>query len=158
MAMIRLQGSLARRAQISAVVAENAEVVLLAGDAPPILLASLAGSDAPRGLWLVVDEDYPAPLAARDVATVSWLTTLEHVVIEGENAAAAAAVVAALLTNDEVNFANEVATLRGAYNRPAPPRPITLWYAAGEAIVAGATRLTLSGRRSSAAGELSDYS
>jgi hypothetical protein len=158
MAMIRLEGSLARRAQIGAVVAENVEVVLLAGDAPPLVLASLSALVAPRGLWLAVDEDYPAPLAARDVATLSWLTTLEHVVIEGENAAAQAAVVAALLTNDEVNFANDVATLRGAYNRPAPPRPITVWHATGDAIIAGETRLTLGGRRSSAAGELSDYS
>ena len=156
--MIRLQGSLARRAQIGAVVAENADVVLLGGDAPALVLASLSDGVAPRGLWLAVDVDYPAPLAARDVATVSWLTDLEHVVIEGENAAAAAAVVAALLTNDEVNFANEAATLRGAYNRPAPPRPITLWHATGEFIVSGTTRLTLTARRSSPAGDLSDYS
>ena len=156
--MIRLEGSLARRAQIGAVVAENADVVLLAGESPALVLASLSGGVAPRGLWLAVDEDYPAPLVARDVATVSWLTDLEHVVIEGENAAAAAAAVAALLTNDEVNFANEAATLRGAYNRPAPPRPITLWHAAGESLVCDATRLTLRARRSSPAGELTDYS
>jgi NADPH-dependent 2,4-dienoyl-CoA reductase/sulfur reductase-like enzyme len=157
MAMIRLEGSLSRRDQISAVVAANSDVILLAGAAPPLMLASLSGGVAPRGLWLVVDGDYPAPLAARDVATVSWLTNLEHVVIEGENAAAQAAVVAALLTNDEVNFANEVVTLRGAYNRPAPPRPITLWHATPETIIAGETRLALTARRSSAAGELSDY-
>ncbi|MDE3083019.1 MAG: hypothetical protein KGJ39_06330 [Acidobacteriota bacterium] len=156
--MIRLEGSLARRAQISAVVAENPEVVLLGGETPPLVLASLAGDLAPRGLWLAIDEAYPASLAARDVATVSWLTTLEHVVIEGENAAAHAAVVAALLTNDEVNFANDVATLRGAYNRPAPPREITVWHATGETVITGATRLTLTGRRNSAAGELRDYS
>ena len=156
--MTRLEGSLSRRAQIGAVVEENSGVILLAGDAPPLVLASLSGGGCPRGIWLRVDEDYPAALAARDVATCSWLTTLEHVVIEGENAAAQAAVVAALLTNDEVNFANEAATLRGAYNRPAPPRPITVWHATGETLVAGETRLTLAGRRDSAAGELTDYS
>ncbi len=156
--MIRLEGSFARRAYIAAVVAETDDVVLLAGNAPALVLASLSGDVAPRGLWLAIDEDYPAALAARDVATCSWLTALEHVVLEGENPAAQAAVVAALLTNDEVNVTNEAATLRGAYNRPAPPRPITVWYAAGESIVAGEARLSLSGRRASAAGELSVYS
>lgn len=156
--MIRLEGSLARRAFIGAVVAEIDDVVLLAGEAPALVLASLAGSVAPRGLWLAIDEDYPAVLAARDVATCSWLTALEHVVLEGESAAAQAAIVVALLTNDEVTFTNQAATLRGAYNRPAPPHPITVWYAAGESIVAGGARLTFSGQRVSAAGELSDYS
>ena len=156
--MIRLEGSLARRSQIGAVVQANSDVVVLAGDAPVIVLASLSGGACPRGLWLVVDEDYPAPVAARDVATLSWLTDLEHVVIEAENAAAQAAALSALLTNDEVNFSNEVVRLRGAYNRPAPPRPLTVWHATGDAIVAGTTRLRLSGRCSSAAGELSDYS
>ena len=155
--MIRLEGSLSRRTEIPAVVAGSDDVVLLGGAAPALVLASLSGGVAPRGLWLEVDSDYPAPLAARDVATLAWLSTLEHVVIEGEHAPAQAAAVAALLTNDEVTFSNEVVDLRGAYNRPAPPRPITLWYAQGDAIVSGEARLVARSRRSSPAGELTDY-
>jgi hypothetical protein len=82
----------------------------------------------PIGVWLEASDDYLAQMIARDVKTLSWLVTLSDVVVVGENAAAQAAVVDALMTNDEVNFANEVATLRGAYNRPAPPHPPRVWW------------------------------
>src|ERR1700722_11992561 len=55
----------------------------------------------PLGVWLELSEDYSAQMAARDVE--------------------------ALLSDDEVNFTNGVATLVGAYNRPAPPAPIAVW-------------------------------
>jgi hypothetical protein len=145
---------------IGDVVASTPEVVVLAGESPELLLAFLAARDAartPRGLWLRVDEDYPAALAARDVATLAWLTDLSDVVIESAHASAHAAVVEALLTNDEVNFANEVATLRGAYNRPAPPRAVRVWYESHGEIICADQRLIERGRRESVAGVLTDY-
>ena len=46
------------------------------------------------------------------MATLSWLVELDHVVVEATNDAEAHAdVVRALLTDDEVNFTNDVATL-----------------------------------------------
>jgi hypothetical protein len=81
----------------------------------------------PLGVWLEISEDYSAQMAARDVATLSWLAELERVVVSSSNAVAHARVLEALLTNDEVNFSNDVATLVGAYNRPAPPAPIAVW-------------------------------
>jgi hypothetical protein len=81
----------------------------------------------PLGVWLEISEDYSAQMAARDVATLSWLAELDRVVVSSSNALAHAQVLEALLTNDEVNFTNEVATLVGAYNRPAPPSPVTVW-------------------------------
>lgn len=80
------------------------------------------------GVWLEVFEDYPAQMAARDVATLSRLIDLDHVVIASSRLAVERAeVVRALLTEEEVNFSNVAATLTGAYNRPAPARPITVW-------------------------------
>jgi len=81
----------------------------------------------PLGVWLELSEDYSAQLAARDVATLSWLVPLESVVVSSQNAPASAQVLEALLTNDEVNFTNDDATLVGAYNRPAPPAPVAVW-------------------------------
>ncbi len=97
------------------------------------IAAALRGtSGEPRGVWIEVTPDYPAALVARDVATLSWLITLDHVVIESSRSPAAQAeVVRALLGDAEVTLRNEVATLRGAYNRPAPPRPVTVWWSDG---------------------------
>ena len=81
----------------------------------------------PLGVWLELSEDYSAQMAARDVATLSWLVPLDTVVVSSPNAPASAQVLEALLTNDEVNFTNGEATLVGAYNRPAPPNPVTVW-------------------------------
>jgi hypothetical protein len=81
----------------------------------------------PIGVWLELSGDYSAQMAARDVATLSWLIPLDTVVISGASADSSARVFEALLTNDEVNFANGVATLVGAYNRPAPPAPVAVW-------------------------------
>ena len=64
----------------------------------------------PFGVWLEITEDYSAQMAARDVATLSWLVPLETVVVSSANAPASAQVLEALLTNDEVNFTNEEAT------------------------------------------------
>jgi hypothetical protein len=84
----------------------------------------------PLGIWLELSADYSAQMAARDVATLSWLVPLDTVIVSAASAASAVAsaqVLEALLTNDEVNFTNGVATLVGAYNRPAPPAAIAVW-------------------------------
>jgi hypothetical protein len=79
------------------------------------------------GVWLELSPDYSAQLAARDVATLSWLVPLDRVVVSGSHVEASAQVLESLLSDDEVNFANGVATLVGAYNRPAPPSPVAVW-------------------------------
>ncbi|HEY5303595.1 MAG TPA: hypothetical protein VIJ86_06015 [Acidimicrobiales bacterium] len=82
------------------------------------------------GVWLHASEDYSAGLIARDVKTLSHLLEIDHVVVDAEHDASAYAdVVAALLTDEEVTMHNAVATITSAYNRPAPPRPITVWSA-----------------------------
>lgn len=105
-------------------------VVLSCHDADTVMVCAALSVDlsGPLGVWLEVSDDYPASLAARDVATLSWLIRLEHVVISAATLASAHAdVVRVLLSDDEVDFENEVATLRGAYNRPAPPAPVRVW-------------------------------
>jgi hypothetical protein len=80
------------------------------------------------GVWLRVTEGYSAQVVARDVRTLSVLTNLRHVVIEAANRASEHAdVVRVLLSGDEVNFSNSVATLTHAFSRPAPPRPLVVW-------------------------------
>jgi hypothetical protein len=86
------------------------------------------------GVWLRVSDGYRAQIAARDVRTLSVLVDLRHVVIEaGDRAEEHADVVRMLLSGEEVNFSNSVATLTHAFSRPAPPRPLTVWsYSNGE--------------------------
>jgi hypothetical protein len=139
MELIRLSTTLANLENVPIVLdQQSSSLVLRFDDADTVMaVASLRGSlGGPVGVWLEVDaSDYPAALAARDVATLSRLIGIDHVVIEAKsNAPAHAEVVAALLTNDEVNLVNDVATLRAAYNRPAPPSPITVWSYDGEAL------------------------
>lgn len=108
------------------------------GDAATLLAAHGPDWEGSWGVWLEASEAYPAQLIARDVKTLSHLMELDHVVISARaDAAAHAEVVWALLTADEVNFLNEVATLVQAYNRPAPASPLTVWYADGEALRSG---------------------
>ena len=136
MSLARLLVPLARLDEVAGYVNDH-DVVVGCTDADTVIaVASLRDRlTRPIGLWLVLSDDYAAQLAARDVATLSWLVTLGPVVIErGRDAAAHADVVRALLTNDEVNVVNDAATIRGAYNRPAPPRPVTVWSWDGEAL------------------------
>ena len=104
-------------------------VVSFSGADTVIATAFLGGHlHGPIGIWLEVSEHYPAQMAARDVATLSWIVELDHVVIESDlSAEEYAQVVRVLLSDDRVNFSNEVATLTNAYNRPAPPRTLTVW-------------------------------
>jgi len=97
--------------------AASHNVVLRCSDADTVLVvASLREVlEGEIGVWLVVGDDYPAQLAARDVKTLAALVSLTRVVIEASSPVDQHAdVLAALLSDDEVNFANDVVTLRGA--------------------------------------------
>lgn len=125
---------------------ENAPVHLSEGgrpvvfrvlDADPVVAVAGACVDwlGPWGLWLRASEDYSAGLIARDVKTLSHLLELDHVVVEADrDAHLHAEVVAALLSGERVTLHNAVATITNAYNRPAPPRTITVWSAQDEVL------------------------
>ena len=135
-------------------------VVISCADADTVIaLATLAGrTDHAVGIWLHVDEGYPAQMAARDVATLSHLLHITHVVIASDTMSAPHAdVVRALLNDDAVNFTNDVATLRGAYNRPAPPQPLTVWSYANGAVTNATTTLRAHSSTSDALGELTVF-
>ncbi|MGC1418879.1 MAG: hypothetical protein WA786_02000 [Acidimicrobiales bacterium] len=145
MELTRVLAPLAQLGQVARVVAEQSgPIVLSCSDANSVMAAAtLRGQvDRPIGVWLVVSTNYSAALAARDVATLSWLIDLEHVVVSAEHQAAShAQVLEALLTNDEVTIRNDVARVTGAYNRPAPPKAITVWSYDGNCLRSGATTL-----------------
>jgi len=145
MELTRLTAPLAHLGEAATLVSEKTgPIVIKCSDANSVMaVASLSGQLArPVGVWLEVSSEYSASLAARDVATLSWLIDLEHVVIGAEQLASSHAdVVDALLTDDEVNFANEVAVIAKAYNRPAPPKPVTVWSYDGKTVQRGDTVL-----------------
>ena len=68
-----------------------------------------------------------------------------------------AEVLEALLTNDEVNFANGVATIVGAYNRPAPPSPIAVWSWDGTNLRNGDRVLQLASSETTELGDSTTY-
>lgn len=145
---------------VSAAIECEAPVVVRCLDGDVIIALGFLGDRLTKavGVWLDVSEGYPSQLAARDVATLSWLVRLEHVVISAaRDAEAHADVVRALLTNDEVNFANEVATLSGAYNRPAPPYEVKVWSSNGPVVRDGDRELRIGAVRSTEAGELARF-
>ena len=159
MALARLLAPLAQLDDVAGYVNDHT-VVFGCTDADTVIsVAALHDRVArPLGVWLVLSEDYSAQLAARDIATLSWLLPIGQVVIEhGVDAPAHADVVRALLTNDEVNIANEVATLRGAYNRPAPPTSIDVWSFNGSELRLGATVFAATSNESLAFGERTDF-
>ncbi len=139
-------------------VADTLHVVVSVRDADTIVaLGSLQGRlTQPIGVWLELSEDYSAQMAARDVATLSWLIPLDTVVVSELSTRPNAQVVDALLTNDEVNFTNSAATLVGAYNRPAPPSPVAVW-SFGTHLRRGHEVLRQVSSESSDAGELTTY-
>lgn len=82
----------------------------------------MAGS---LGLWLRCGEDYPAPLVARDVASVAHLVDVDRVVVDAStHPREHAEIVRAMLENDCVTLANAAGFVRDARNRPQPPAPI----------------------------------
>jgi hypothetical protein len=157
MALVRLD---VRFDALNAFVGEvNDHVVVSITDADTIIaLGSLHGRlQRPMGVWLELSGDYSAQMAARDVATLSWLIPLDTVVVSAPSAEASAQVLEALLTNDEVNFSNGVATLVGAYNRPAPPTPVAVWSFDGTHLRRGDEVLREASREMNDAGEVTTY-
>ena len=90
------------------------------------LVLAARGVDG-AGPWLRVGPDYPASLAARDLATLAWVVDVTDAVVEGPDALEQARVVRAMLGEDPVSLESPVATLVAAYNRPAPPHAIAVW-------------------------------
>jgi hypothetical protein len=121
-----------------------------------MVVASLAEDLQECGVWLSVSRDYPAQIAARDVKTLATMVSLRHVVIESPIASEHAEVVRALLFDGPVNFSNEVATLRDAYNRPAPRSPITVWSYDGT-LRSDDVTLTVTGAETTGVGELTFF-
>jgi hypothetical protein len=137
--------------------ARHAVVSVIDADSIVALSSLHDALKAPIGVWLEVSEDYSAQMAARDVKTLSWLVSLDTVVVSGPHAEAGADVLTALLTNDEVNFSNGVATIVGAYNRPAPPRPVTVWSYEGGLLRHGDEVLRETSKETTALGVATTY-
>lgn len=131
MDLVRLDTTLEAMDLVPALAAAlEGRLVLRCTDGDAVMAAAaLAGRwSVPLGIWLEVASGYPAAMAARDAATLSRLVDLDTVVVAAaERAASHAEVVRALLGATPVDFDNEVAHLRGAYNRPSPPRDVTVW-------------------------------
>lgn len=161
MAILRLSVPRVALDQVPRFIADHhGPVVLDCIDADTVICAAALKDQwsSSVGVWLEVSPGYPAQLCARDVATLSWLVELDHVVISAlTNAEDHAQVVRALLTDDEVTFSNEVATLTRAYNRPAPPRAVQVWSSEGEVLTSGEVRLVRHSVTLGEIGELSAY-
>jgi hypothetical protein len=143
MELVRAETSLEQLGDVLAR-SEDSTLVFRILDADTVIALAARASEvtAPLGVWLEATTQYPAQLIARDVATLAALVPIHHAVIDAASLASEHAnVVRALLTNEEVNFENDVVTLRGAYNRPAPPESVTVWHAEGESIVSEETTL-----------------
>ncbi len=145
MELVRLDAPLSDRDALITVSLESTTLFSCRDGDTVIVVASLAGRlRVGVGVWLCASASYSAQLCARDVKTLSHLVALDHVVIEAASGSAEHAdIVRALLTNDEVNFENDLATIRGAYNRPAPPTPVTVWSAQEETLTSEAGVLRL---------------
>ena len=121
-------------------VANGAATVFSCADADTILATGALHGRLQRGIgvWLDLCDDYSAQMAARDVATLSWIVKLDQVVVAAPTLVLERAeVVRALLSDDEVTFRNKAANLVGAYNRPAPPSRVTVWSYDGTALRRG---------------------
>ncbi len=139
MELVRLVFPLDKRLG-AARLAKELAVLLHCSSADTVMVAASLADELPVcGVWLDVSEDYSAQIAARDVKTLATLVALRHVVIESSTPREHADVVRALLGDAPVNFSNDVATLRGAYNRPAPRAALTVWSYDGTLRSDGAT-------------------
>jgi|SRR5665213_1109961 len=159
MELVRLVAPLRRRFDVARLSGVH-PLLFRCSDADTVITtASLAGHlVAPIGVWLIISKEYPAQLAARDVATLAALVPLRHVVVQTTaNSKNHADVLRSLLTNEEVNFANDVAVLSGAYNRPAPPSPITVWSSEGTSLSDGDVLLTPRRVESTDVGEITYF-
>ena len=157
MTLRRFVVALVDRDDVAALLAPGDLLDVSDADATMVLASLSEEVGVGVGLWLRVDDQHPAALVARDLATLARLRSFSRVVIDSSNAQAQAEVVRALFSENEVNFANEVTTLRGAYNRPAPPRPIEVGYCEGEGVTLAGRTLGVASRESFAWGEIVSY-
>ena len=110
----------------------NGTALYVKGGSTTVILAALADElRRPVVVWLVLDDQYGAPLAARDIGTLCWLTEVSGVIVSRPSGQVQenAHVVAALLSRDDVTLSVGDVTLTSAFNRPLPPRPPTVWAA-----------------------------
>src|SRR5665213_974554 len=117
MELVRLVAPLRRRFDVARLSGVH-PLLFRCSDADTVITtASLAGHlVAPIGVWLIISKEYPAQLAARDVAVLS-----------------------------------------GAYNRPAPPSPITVWSSEGTSLSDGDVLLTPRRVESTDVGEITYF-
>ena len=81
---------------------------------------------------LTISDAYPAPMAARDISTLSYLGTLRNVVVDAQaSGPAVAELIEKSFTNDAITFKNEAGELREAFNRPAPEHAPLVWWRDG---------------------------
>lgn len=162
MELFRLDAAFADLDRVADVVEQCAGPVLLSCPDANTVVAAAALRErlrGPLGVWLEISDGYAATLCARDVKTLSWLIDLRHVVISApEHVLAHAEVVRAMLTDEEINLTNEVGALVAAYNRPAPPRPVTVWAEVAMTLVADGTVLRATTSSTVAAGTLTAFS
>jgi hypothetical protein len=83
----------------------------------------------PIAIFQPVGGEVATSLVARDIKTVSWLAELVGAVLWSDDGEieAHASIVAALTTRDDVTISSPAGQLAGAWNRPLPPRELTLW-------------------------------
>jgi len=82
-------------------------------------------TDKPAAIVVIPTQEYLPALCARDLATMAHLGPLSTVVIVGTPEAAD--MIDALLTGDAITMSNAAGKLTSAYNRPPPPRPLTIF-------------------------------
>ena len=159
MELVHLAACLDRLGDVVDRAAHSAVVFSCSTGDTVIAAAALEGRlRGPIGIWLEVSQDYPAQMAARDIATLSHLIELDQVVIASHSLAdERAEVVRVLLTEGEVNFSNAAATLTGAYNRPAPPHPITVWSFDGHVLRSPSNVLVCAATSSDDVGETTTF-
>jgi hypothetical protein len=63
-----------------------------------------------------------------------------------------------MLVDDEVSFTNEVATILGAFNRPAPPRELRVWSYDGDTLRSGEDELRAGRTQREAVGDVTVFS
>ncbi len=157
MILLRLVVALAQRHQAAPHFAPGDLLEVKGGDAVMVLASMPQGFTFDVGLWWCVDQDHPAALLARDLSTLSHLRRLSRIVVESDNARLQAEVVSALLSDREVNFSNGAATLRRAYNRPAPAHPIEVGYCERDEVRLAKETLRVHSREPRPWGEIVTY-
>ena len=90
----------------------------------------LSSGQSIDGLWLEVTEGYGAPMAGRDIATLSLLGSLANVVVSaGDHGMAACELIAAMFSDDATTLSNETGKPVNSFNWPSPMVTPDFWWA-----------------------------